>query len=364
MSSRTLNAVPPAFVSRPREELKEIAQDTLAAVRRGSYTVDDDSGGETHIIQDLSATPDPPLRILGLMRWETGRPLHHQSETHPQTLFSPKPPHWKGFVSLSCQYACFLQHRHGPPSSPVGAQFCVRHHSWRKLSRRRARTGRKASRARPTSIHPSPVPLPAPFYTAHSTRDNPRFSHAMLLTRNVRFVRDDAGAWIAPADVDVPDERRRKRKRTAQVPRIRDKEAPLPTAIAAEVSTIMRERMARILCAMARAGAEDVVLGSFGTGAFRNNVEFVAQTWAELLYGEQAPFRDVFRRVVFAIIDRGTWGVFCEVFRRAGASFPGNRAGRVDLKRRSESRTICTRRLCLARTGLELNHHMIDEFTG
>ncbi|KAJ7842849.1 hypothetical protein B0H14DRAFT_3109266 [Mycena olivaceomarginata] len=314
MSSRTLNAVPPAFVSRPREELKEIAQDTLAAVRRGSYT-------------DLSATPDSTAYFGpdALGDWQTAASPKRNTPTD-FVLSQATTLEGIRFCLANTRASSSIATVHPPRLSVLNfASGTTPGGNFRGGAR-----AQEESLARSSNLYSSLSSAAArPFYTAHSTRDNPRFSHAMLLTRNVRFVRDDAGAWIAPADVDVLTSAAVNVNALHKSLGIRDKEAPLPTAIAAEVSTIMRERMARILCAMARAGAEDVVLGSFGTGAFRNNVEFVAQTWAELLYGEQAPFRDVFRRVVFAIIDRGTWGVFCEVFRRAGASFQENRAGRV-----------------------------------
>ncbi|KAF7333455.1 DUF2263 domain-containing protein [Mycena venus] len=75
MSSRTLNAAAPAIIARPREELKQVARDTLAAVKRGSYTVGfgSSSVGETHIFQDLSAVPDSTtyFEADALADWES-----------------------------------------------------------------------------------------------------------------------------------------------------------------------------------------------------------------------------------------------------------------------------------------------------
>ncbi|KAJ7886202.1 hypothetical protein B0H14DRAFT_2338300 [Mycena olivaceomarginata] len=332
MSSKTLNAEPPAFVTRSREELKTIAQDTLAAVTRGFYTIESDSSRETYTFQDLSAAPNSTTYFApdALADWETAA-SPKQSTSTALVLYRATTLEGIRFC-LDKAGAADLQSNHthhlavlnfASGTSP-GGRFL---HGARAQEESLARSSNLYSSVSSVAAHS--------FYTTQSTLngtkvitehcggDNPRFSHAMLLTRNVRFVRDDAGAWVAPADVDVLS------SAAVNVNGLRkslnvhgeDPEAPLPTDVAAEVSTIMRERMARILCAMARAGAEDVILGSFGTGAFGNNVEFVAQTWAELLCGERAPFRDVFRKVVFAIIDRGTWSMFCEVFRRTGASF-------------------------------------------
>ncbi|KAF7340816.1 DUF2263 domain-containing protein [Mycena sanguinolenta] len=311
MSSRTLNAEPPAFVRRPREELVEIAHDTLAAVKRGSYTID--SSTETHNLPDLSAANNSTIYFDpdALQDWQTTvapkRSISTDFVIYQATTLEGIRSCLGASNSASDPHA-FLFSILPPVLLPAADSSVARAHK------------KKPLHARPTSTHPSPAPL-----LFHSTpptglAKTPRSSHAMILTQNVRFVRDDAGAWVAPADVDVLTSAAvnvNALRRSLRIP----EEGPLPTDIGADVSNLMRERMARILCAMARSGAEEVILGSFGTGAFRNNVEFVAQTWADLLCGEQAPFRDVFRKVVFAIVDRGTWGMFCEVFRRAGATF-------------------------------------------
>ncbi|KAJ6587473.1 hypothetical protein DFH09DRAFT_1274424 [Mycena vulgaris] len=320
MSSRTLNAEAPAFVTRPREELKEIARDTLAAVKRGSYTSDSDSGGETHIFQDLSAVPKSTTYFGpdALADWETAVSVPKRSTSTAFVLYQATTLEGIRFCLANADDTANVESNYLPrlavlnfaSGTSPGGGF---------LGGARAQ---EETLARSSNLFSSLSSAAArPFYSAHSTRDNPRFSHAMLLTRNVRFVRDDAGAWVPPADVDVLTSAAVNVNALRKSLNIRDKEAPLPAAVAADVAATMRTRMARILCAMVRAGAEELVLGSFGTGAFRNNVEFVAQTWAELLCGERARFRDVFRRVVFAIVDQGTWGMFCEVFRHAGVNF-------------------------------------------
>ena len=72
--------------------------------------------------------------------------------------------------------------------------------------------------------------------------------------------------------------------------------------------------MARILYLFERQGVKSIVLGSFGTGVFRNDVGFVARTWRALLVGNDAPFRASFDRVLFAIVGTGTYNTFVDVF--------------------------------------------------
>jgi len=82
-----------------------------------------------------------------------------------------------------------------------------------------------------------------------------------------------------------------------------------------KIEVTMRERMARILYLFEQKGVDNLVLGSFGTGVFRNNVEVVARIWHELLVGDNARFRRSFRRVVFAILGHPTYLTFKETFK-------------------------------------------------
>ena len=68
-----------------------------------------------------------------------------------------------------------------------------------------------------------------------------------------------------------------------------------------EISTTMKERIRRILTAMANHRHDAVVLGAFGCGAFMNDANMVAAHFKEWLYGE---FQGYFKKVVFAVYER------------------------------------------------------------
>jgi uncharacterized protein (TIGR02452 family) len=72
--------------------------------------------------------------------------------------------------------------------------------------------------------------------------------------------------------------------------------------------------MARILYLFERQGARSLVLGSFGTGVFKNDVAAVARVWRSLLTGGDAPFRTSFDRIMFAVFGRETYEKFVETF--------------------------------------------------
>ncbi|KAJ7216403.1 hypothetical protein GGX14DRAFT_391232 [Mycena pura] len=311
----------PSFVKRPREELQEIARDTLAAVSRGSYITD--FGAESHAIPDLSTVPDSATYFPPDSFADWAQPSQRDAQpVRPTAIVLCKASTLEGVRFCLSPRAGDAPAAASRPAvlnfasatSPGGGFL------W-------GARAQEETLARSSNLYSAlSSDAAAPFYAAHSASDDARYSHAMVLVRGVRFARDDAGAWVPPADADVLTSaavnvralRAALQRRGALA---RGEEQALPADAAADVAAAMRERMARILCALHRARAEALVLGSFGTGAFGNDVALVAQMWAELLVGERAPFRDVFRRVVFAIIDRGTWSEFREVFRRMKVDF-------------------------------------------
>ncbi|KAF7981797.1 hypothetical protein HWV62_31895 [Athelia sp. TMB] len=155
------------------------------------------------------------------------------------------------------------------------------------------------------------TPTAQKFYTSHKA--NPKagfYSHAMVFSPHVVFFRADDGTWIAPFEVDVLTSPAVNAGRA----RMTIHDVPPPADVEEKIEAVMRERMARLLFLFFRRGIKDIVLGSFGTGAFRNDVAMVAKIWADLLTNEGAPFKTAFSRVVFAIIDAKTFNTFKETF--------------------------------------------------
>ena len=130
----------------------------------------------------------------------------------------------------------------------------------------------------------------------------------MIYSPHVLFIRDDNGNWQSPVEVDVVTSagvnagvvRRYLRERMSE-----DESG---------IYVAMKERMARILFLFESQGIRNIVLGSFGTGAFRNSVELVAGIWAELLAAEDARFQHSFDHVVFAILGHSTFETFKKSF--------------------------------------------------
>ncbi|KAJ7287107.1 hypothetical protein C8J57DRAFT_1282841 [Mycena rebaudengoi] len=278
--------------SRPNKFVK-IAADTLAAVERGGF----DLNGETHAVEDLSKSHSatdhyPPDNSLS--RWAAdSRPpdaISHQTEL------------------VLCQN-----------STLEGVQYCIP--LGRKIgvlnfaSATRPGGGflggaraQEESIARSSNLYSSLMtPQGQKFYNIHKGSGKSKYyTHSMIYTRGVQLFRSDDGDWVKPCKVDMLTSA----AVNAGVVRSRagggNGKGDTPATgsgtedVEEAIKTVMRERMGRILFLFEKEGAQDLVLGSFGTGVFRNNL------WAELLAAPDARFKNSFERVVFAIIDEKT----------------------------------------------------------
>ena len=81
-----------------------------------------------------------------------------------------------------------------------------------------------------------------------------------------------------------------------------------------KIEKTMYARISRILHLFQLHQTPHLILGSFGTGVFKNHIELVATIFADLLIKPGGKFKDVFQTVVFAILGKETVRVFSEVF--------------------------------------------------
>ena len=125
----------------------------------------------------------------------------------------------------------------------------------------------------------------------------------MIYSPEVHLFRDDDGFWLDPIPVDI-----------VTSPAVNAGEVrrfyPHRDGLEKKIEDAMRERMGRILALFELKGATSLVLGSFGTGVFQNDVGVVARLWRDLLMVRDARFRSAFREVVFCIPDARTREVF------------------------------------------------------
>jgi uncharacterized protein (TIGR02452 family) len=211
-----------------------------------------------------------------------------------------------------------------PMSTLKGARFLYSQHPHRKIgilnfaSATKAgggfRSGARAqeeSIARSSTLYVSLITRAAqPFYRLHANDENGGFyTHSMIYSPSVYLLRDDNGDWLSPLKVDVltspavnaGDVRKNNRRNS-------------PAHVEAAISDVMKERMGRILALFERKNARQLVLGSFGTGVFQNDVQAMAELWHDLLRAPGAPFAYSFDHVVFAIPDFTTQQKFARGF--------------------------------------------------
>ncbi|KAJ7155148.1 hypothetical protein C8R46DRAFT_960304 [Mycena filopes] len=164
--------------------------------------------------------------------------------------------------------------------------------------------------ARSSTLYPSLMtPTAQQFYTLHSADARDGFyTHAMVYSPHVVLFRDDYGDMVRPMQVEVLT------SPAVNASLIRNKFSG--QSVEKDIKRKMRERMARILYLFERRNVRNLILGSFGTGVFRNDVDVVARIWAELLSGPNARFAHSFDYVAFGIMDNSTYTRFERAFGR------------------------------------------------
>ena len=171
--------------------------------------------------------------------------------------------------------------------------------------------------ARSSTLYPTLTTIEsAAFYNFHRVTHNPYYTHAMIYSPGVEIFRDDDGGWMSPIAVDVLTSAAVNAKEVRQQTHGGRDRGPQAEY---SIELVMRERMARMLCLFELQGVRNLVLGSFGTGVFQNDVGLVAQSWAELLAVPGARFQHSFDRVFFAIMGHPTIVEFNDVFCRTQA---------------------------------------------
>lgn len=196
------------------------------------------------------------------------------------------------------------------------------------------RNGAKAqeeSIARVSSLYASLItPTGSQFYKKDvRSQEGATYSHSMVYSpRVVVFAKDDGTTLEQPYEISVATSPA-VNAGVVREQNLHQDEGKVERAIArivglrfffegtrgiADLSFEMRERMGRILALFENRGDRWLILGSYGTGVFRNAVETVAGIWADLLLREDSRFNGVFERVDFAIIGHDTYERFLSAF--------------------------------------------------
>lgn len=167
--------------------------------------------------------------------------------------------------------------------------------------------------ARSSTLYPSLISETAgDFYVTHK-RDNRGcyYSHSIIWSPGVAVFRNDNGDWHEPYSIDIVT------SPAVNAGVVRQRAVDL-TQEQVRIEAVMKERMSRILYVFENHRVKNLVLGSFGTGVFKNSVAMVAKLWCELL-GPGKRFSQSFERIIFGIIDARTCEVFKETFQEVSS---------------------------------------------
>lgn len=288
---------------------RRIADETLAAIERGEIQL---QGGSTYRFHDVVShtientlffPPDSPLAT-----WSTSAPLAPSSSPAQLELCEG---------STLQRARALLQQLNANAASTGGDPARIGVLSFASATKPgggflSGAHAQEESIARASTLYTSLVtPTANQYYELHKRdRRGGFYSHAMVFSPSVIVLRDDAGAWLPPYQIEVVT----CAAVNAGVVRERAESPGRDSDVGARIESVMRERMARILFLFEQRGLRNIVLGSFGTGVFRNDVSMIADIWFDLLAEGGARFMHSFDRVVFGIVDKRTAERFKAVF--------------------------------------------------
>ncbi|KAF9047608.1 hypothetical protein BJ165DRAFT_1414800 [Panaeolus papilionaceus] len=279
-----------------------IAATTLQAVERGNYELDGTTYDLKESVEYTNSKTKYYAEKSNLVDWETARSVKDVTVAEDMDGV---------MVTVSeCSTLVGIQNMTGllQSSSKENKMIGVLNFASAKNPGGgfiKGASAQEESLARSSTIYSSLMTDPAQtFYKTH--RHDPKkgyYSHAMIYSPKVLFFRADNGDWKPPIAAEVVTSC----AVNAGVVRryLREESSEDETGI----DEAMHERMARVLYLFERHGVRNLVLGSFGTGVFKNKVGMVARVWKELLVGDKARFRSSFDRVDIAIIDNKTYEV-------------------------------------------------------
>jgi uncharacterized protein (TIGR02452 family) len=287
-----------------REQRRKIAESTLEAIKRGSYTLDD----VHHSLTAAKASAKEHTQYYApesfLTSWSTILSAADGVDNE-DTIFS--------LLEISTLEGSRLLREQTPPEERIGI---LNFASAKKpgggfLSGAQAQ---EESIARSSTLYSSLMSSAGKqFYDIHKKAGGQKggyYTHAMIFSPCVVLFREDDGTWLGPLRVEVVT------SAAVNAGAVRGTLFGRVGGQAEEdrIAQAMKERMARILFLFEHQGVRNVVLGSFGTGVFKNDVKTVASLWRQLLREDGSRFGRSFDRVMFAILGKQTYDDFKDEF--------------------------------------------------
>jgi uncharacterized protein (TIGR02452 family) len=288
-----------------RSALKRIAEETLIAIREGFYPY-------KGVDQDLTEAVKEAKRKT--FYWSPNSSIKQWASSAKPNHTRLSPTHISILHISTLDAARLLENVYRSNPNEGGKTGILNFASATKPGGgfKNGAEAQEESIARSSTLYPAlETDAAQQFYKLH-TRENAEnaaayYSHAMIYSPNISIFRDDDGIWTYPFPVDVLS---CAAVNAGEVRKAMDGSMGLEVGIEKEMS----ERMGRILFLFEKQGVRNIILGTFGTGVFRNNVGTVARIWAHLLLLPDARFKDSFDRIIFAITGEETFSDFQSAF--------------------------------------------------
>jgi uncharacterized protein (TIGR02452 family) len=282
-----------------RQTLRQIAAETVSAILKGSYP-----------FQGKTIPLDTEQSKQGTQYYAPDSFLAEWARSLPES--SPSLPTKNSILEISTLHGARLLASILRNNSEVNNKVAVLNFASATKPGGGFLNGAQAqeeSIARSSTLYPTLLQHSAQkFYDLHiCDPENYYYSHAMIYSPDIEVFRDDYGRWLHPITVDVLT------CAAVDAGKVRAFAHNHHHDTEASIKKEMRERMGRILYLLEGGGVKNIVLGSFGTGVFHNDIGVVARLWAELLT-PKAQFGASFDRVIFAVLGNDTFVKFKSAF--------------------------------------------------
>lgn len=287
-----------------RERLKRVADTTLRALKRGSY----EYRGETIYIsqavkQSVDATVFYSEDSLTLGEWKRQpRPFTQGGEEATFSILNVSTLDAAKILTNSYRFHA-AKNGVAPPKTGVlnfasatqpGGGFM------------KGAEAQEESIARVSSLYPSLTSKEGKrLYDAQGHSRSPFHTHSMVWSPGVVVFQNDYAETVQAYQIGVVSCAAVDARKLLE-----DKQSWQTGQAEIDIEAAMRERMGRILYLFEIQGVRNIVLGTFGTGVFKNKISEVARIWAELLVKKDSRFRYSFDRVIFAVTGDSTFAEF------------------------------------------------------
>jgi uncharacterized protein (TIGR02452 family) len=275
-----------------RQQRAQLAQETLAILEQGFYTIDNGSSVDLRdainqaVENTILYSPEEVAESLAKL------PPHEPNSTvvevrNETTLAAAKR------LAESGQFAHVLCLNFASAKNPGGGFLG-------------GSQAQEESLARSSALYASLIQQEH-YYEYNRRNKTALYSDYMIYSPNVPVFRDDEGYLLAqPYQVSFV---------TAPAVNAGAVKKNEPHNIDKILPTLYR-RVEYILAVAAHQRCDAFVLGAWGCGVFRNDPQDIAKMWQQLLFDSDL-FVNRFKHIIFAVLDtndRGTYRTFCEQF--------------------------------------------------